>query len=200
MFLGASQIDITPQPGVELSGFAARVQPSTGVLDPLFARAFYLVEGKEKLLWLHCDLVGFDRGIVLAFRRWANQALGLHEGQVMLSATHTHSVQPPSTCRKPAPTTWPMSSSCMAGCSRRPRRPWHPRNPSLWFPSGRLELAVDRRKAATANTDPRVIALGSDARTPPLRGSTLIIPCTRLRSAQPTAVSARMSPARPPRP
>ena len=35
MKVGTSQTDITPEPGVELSGFAARTQPSTGVLDPL---------------------------------------------------------------------------------------------------------------------------------------------------------------------
>ena len=64
MILGTSQIDITPKPGVELSGFAARIQPSTGVLDPLFAKALYLVCEGTKLLWIHCDLIGFERTIV----------------------------------------------------------------------------------------------------------------------------------------
>ena len=91
MKVGASQVDITPHPGVELSGFAARVQPSTGVLDPLFARALYLAEGSERVLWVHCDLIGFDRAIVLEFRDWAWERFGLAAGQVMLSATHTHS-------------------------------------------------------------------------------------------------------------
>lgn len=58
--VGASQLDITPEPGVELSGFAARIQPSIGVLDPLFAKALYLGDGGERVLWIHCDLVGFD--------------------------------------------------------------------------------------------------------------------------------------------
>ena len=40
MILGTSQLDITPKPGVELSGFAARTQPSTGVLDPFLPRRF----------------------------------------------------------------------------------------------------------------------------------------------------------------
>src|SRR5271157_1670602 len=90
MTLGASQIDITPRPGVELSGFAARVQPSTGVLDPLYAKALCLESGKSKLLWVHCDLIGFDREIVQRFRHLAQREFGLKEDQVMLSATHTH--------------------------------------------------------------------------------------------------------------
>src|SRR5437868_12430122 len=91
MLMGKSRIEITLYPGVELSGFAARTQPSIGVLDPLFAKALYLAEAGERLLWIHCDLVGFDRQIVLGFRRWARETLGLRETQVMLSATHTHS-------------------------------------------------------------------------------------------------------------
>jgi hypothetical protein len=38
MILGTSQIDITLKPGAELSGFAARVQPSIGVLESLLPR------------------------------------------------------------------------------------------------------------------------------------------------------------------
>ena len=70
MILGTSQIDITPAPGGELSGFAARVQPSLGVLDPLFAKALYLAKGKERLLWIHCDLIGFDREISDFYLQW----------------------------------------------------------------------------------------------------------------------------------
>ncbi len=91
MNLGSSQVDITPRPGINLAGFAARIQPSTGVLDPLFCRALYLADGDEKLLWLHCDLIGFNGAIVVDFRRWAAKALGLDAGHIMLSGTHTHS-------------------------------------------------------------------------------------------------------------
>jgi hypothetical protein len=62
MILGTSQVDITPKPGVELSGFAARIQPSVGVLDPLLAKRLYLTQGDARLLWLHCDLTGYADG------------------------------------------------------------------------------------------------------------------------------------------
>src|SRR5687768_11441002 len=91
MKIGASQVEITPQVGVELSGFALRTQPSTGVLDQLWARGLFLVDGSARLLWLHCDLIGFDARIVTAFRTWAKAQLGLAEAEILLTATHTHS-------------------------------------------------------------------------------------------------------------
>lgn len=91
MKIGVSQVDITPQVGVELSGFALRAQPSTGVLDRLGTRALFLEDGATRLLWLHCDLIGFDARIVTAFRAWAKAQLGLEEAEVLLTATHTHS-------------------------------------------------------------------------------------------------------------
>ena len=161
MILGSSQIDITPQPGVELSGFAARTQPSTGVLDPLFARALYLTEGEEKLLWIHCDLVGFERAIVQEFRGWAQKALGLREAQVMLSATHTHSGACTIHLRE-AGTYDPGYVEFLQGRLRESAKLALARTEpvDLVTVEGRLELAVDRRKSASAHTDPRVAALG----------------------------------------
>ena len=161
MKVGIAQVDITPKPGVELSGFAARTQPSTHGLDALFAKALYLAHGKERLLWIHCDLVGFDRAIVLDFRGWAQQRFGLGKGQVMLSATHTHSG--PTTIhlqecglynpayvkllqvrlRDAAEGALGQTEDCQAVATE-----------------GHLELAVDRRQRASKHTDPRVAALG----------------------------------------
>lgn len=161
MKVGTAQVDITPKPGVELSGFAARTQPSTGVLDPLFAKALYLADGGERVLWIHCDLVGFDREIVLEFREWAQQRFGLAAGQVMLSATHTHSG--PCTIyveecgrydqayvkflqgrlREGAETALARAEDC-----------------EVVTAEGHLDLAVDRRQQVSKHTDPRVAALG----------------------------------------
>lgn len=161
MILGTSQIDITPPPGVELSGFAARVQPSTGVLDPLYARTLYLVHGEQRLLWIHCDLIGFDRGIVEEFRRWAQEAFGLQPGEVMLSATHTHAG--PCTIHlqeagdyDPAYVTWLQQRLGEAThAALRQTRPVE-----LIQVEGQLDLAVDRRGTASAHVDRRVGALG----------------------------------------
>jgi hypothetical protein len=156
MILGTS-----PNPGVELSGFAARVQPSTGVLDPLFAKALYLAQDDARLLWLHCDLIGFDRGIVMAFRHWAHQALGLEPGEVMLSATHTHAGPCTIYLREageydPAYVEWlqgKLREAANLAVARTERV-------ELVAVEGHLDLAVDRRKTDSPHTDPRVAALG----------------------------------------
>jgi hypothetical protein len=76
--------------GIELSGYVDRQQPSIGVHDDLYARGLYLEEGKEKLLWLHCDLIGFVREWVCCLRKKLAARLDLEERQIILSATHTH--------------------------------------------------------------------------------------------------------------
>ena len=161
MILGTSQVDITPRPGVELSGFAARLQPSVGVLDPLFAKGLYLVSGETRLLWLHCDLIGFDRSIVTAFRRWAGEALGLQISQVMLSATHTHAG--PCTIRlREAGEYDPCYVEFLQAKLREATSIALAQTEDVEPVSGegRLDLAVDRRKTAPSHTDPRVGALG----------------------------------------
>jgi len=161
MLIGTSQIDITPKIGVELSGFAARVQPSIGVLDPLSAKAIFLDSGKTKLLWIHCDLVGFDRSIVESFRAWSRESIGLGSQQVMLSATHTHSG--PCTIRlreagEYDPVYVEFLQEKLRGLAKQAMA--HTEEVSLVTVEGRLSLAIDRRKAATSHTDPRVAAFG----------------------------------------
>ena len=54
---GAARIDITPPTGFPLWGYSIRKDaPSTGVLDPLQARALVLAVGKQKLALVSLDL------------------------------------------------------------------------------------------------------------------------------------------------
>ena len=161
MKVGTAQIDITPKPGVELSGFAARIQPSTGVLDPLFAKALYLAYGDERVLWIHCDLVGSDREIVLGFRDWAQQRFGLTAGQVMLSATHTHS-GPCTIYLHEAGLYDPAYVKRLQGRLREAAEAAvaQTEDCEVATTEGHLDLAVDRRQRASKHTDPRVAALG----------------------------------------
>src|ERR1039458_882972 len=161
MKVGTAQVDITPKPGVELSGFAARTQPSTGVLDPLFAKALYLADGGERVLWIHCDLVGIDRAIVLEFRDWARQRLGLTAAQVILSATHTHSG--PCTihlheCGSYDPTYVKILRGLLREAAEAALS--QTEECEVIATEGHLDLAVDRRQQASEHTDPRVAALG----------------------------------------
>ena len=90
MKCGTSQVCITPPVGVELCGYAARVQPSVGVYDDLYVRGLYLEQGRERLLWLHADLIGCDGFWVRALRKELAAELGLAPRQILVSATHTH--------------------------------------------------------------------------------------------------------------
>jgi neutral ceramidase len=161
MKVGTSQIDITPKPGVELSGFAARTQPSTGVLDPLFAKAIFLANGSERTLWIHCDLVGFAREIVLEFREWAREQLGLAAGQVMLSATHTHS-GPCTIHLQECGRYDPAYVELLQGRLREAAVSalGQTEDCEVVTAEGHLNLAVDRRQQASKHTDRRAVALG----------------------------------------
>lgn len=161
MNIGVSQIDITPPVGIDLCGFAKRIQPSVGILDPLAARGLYLEQNSERLLWIHADLLGFERELVLEFRQWARQRWNLEERQVLVSATHTHSG--PATihlqeagkydARYMATLYSRLQNAAEAAMSRT-----EPCN--VVMIEGRCTLAIDRRKKATPHTDPRVGGIG----------------------------------------
>lgn len=161
MRVGTSQIDITPVEGVELSGFAARTQPSVGVLDPLFAKCIYLVEGNDRLLWIHADLIGFERSFVESLRKWVERNLGVPGDKVMLSATHTHSG--PATIHLFGAGRYDGDymlwlDSQLQEVAQKAMVSTEPVN--VVAVSDRSDLAVDRRGTASAHTDTRVGAIG----------------------------------------
>lgn len=88
---GAAQVDITPRPGIPLTGFIARLGPSTGIHDPLFARALALDTGGQQGLLITCDLLALDASFVSAARRAIREATGIPENHIMIACTHTHS-------------------------------------------------------------------------------------------------------------
>src|SRR4051812_35971730 len=62
--LGASQINITPDQPVIMSGFDARKTPSTGIHDSLFASALFFSGGQNKALLISADMIGFPFAFV----------------------------------------------------------------------------------------------------------------------------------------
>jgi neutral ceramidase len=161
MLVGTAQVDITPQPGIELAGFAVRPQPSTRILDRLWARAMYLEDGPERLLWLHLDLLALDQGLADRLRDWIAVELGLPLTCVLVAVTHTHSA--PAAIRltgcgelEPA-----YVSRLEQQCQEAVHAALDNLEPCrLVTAEGRCGLAVDRRKFASAHTDPRVGVVG----------------------------------------
>lgn len=88
---GSSQIDITPQPGIPLSGYIARGAKSIGVHDPLFASCLVLSDGSKRAAVVSCDLVALDTLMVSNTRRKIQTATGIPFENIMLACTHTHS-------------------------------------------------------------------------------------------------------------
>lgn len=85
---GASRVEITPPEGTPLSGYAARKgAPSTGVHDPLHARALVLDDGATQLAIVTVDLIGTDPVLT---RRVARQS-GFPAERLMICSSHTHS-------------------------------------------------------------------------------------------------------------
>jgi predicted neutral ceramidase superfamily lipid hydrolase len=87
---GAAKVDITPQTGLQMYGYAGRKSGATGVLDPLYARVLVLETDQKRLA-----LVILDMGAVFApawidqLRASVKQSSGID--YVLVAATHTHS-------------------------------------------------------------------------------------------------------------
>lgn len=87
----AASAEITPPVGAQMSGYVARRQPSTGIHDPLYARALGVWCGTGRLLWLHADVIGFEREAVQRVKEALARRHGLAAHEVIVTATHTHS-------------------------------------------------------------------------------------------------------------
>jgi neutral ceramidase len=146
MKAGASQVCITPSIGLDLGGYVERQQPSTGVHDDLYVRGLFLEEQDEKLLWLHCDLIGLSNEFVKSLKDNFRGAYGLSARQVIISATHTHSG--PATiylrsCGKVDDAYMAQLRQHMLEAARIAMA--DPEPVSLYFAEGYCHLAKDRR-------------------------------------------------------
>jgi neutral ceramidase len=87
---GAARIDITPPTGFPMWGYAARKDaPSTGVRDPLYARAVVLTAGNSKIAFVSLDLGRAPtRQSMQNIRKQLKEAVQIET--IFLVASHTH--------------------------------------------------------------------------------------------------------------
>lgn len=157
MQLGTAAIDITPSPGVELCGYVAREQPSTGISDRLKARVLYLLHERQALLWVHLDLIGLEDGFVRLVKKDLTRLTGVREEYILLSATHTHSG--PGTIHLNHCGAYDMvyTARLRQRIEEAAARAMSKLEPvTLHTGEGQCTLAVDRRHKNSAHTDPRV--------------------------------------------
>jgi len=88
--VGVAKTVITPPVGTRLCGYGFRQEPSTGVLDELYARAIVFENGSTKLALVVCDLIWVPKDIVARSRRRIKEVCGIDESNVMIAGIHTH--------------------------------------------------------------------------------------------------------------
>lgn len=97
---GAARIDITPEKPVTLSGYASRKNLSTGVHDPLSARAVAFEVGGKRLVLVATDIIGFYEGTADYMRKAILAEFNLQPAELFLTAIHTHSAPSPTLNRQ----------------------------------------------------------------------------------------------------
>ena len=87
--VGVSTLDVTPPCGVFLAGYAGRNTPSQDAYHPLRAVCIAIDDGREPLLLVSIEWLGFyDR--TPEARRCIQARTGLEPSRILLSGTHTH--------------------------------------------------------------------------------------------------------------
>jgi len=87
--VGSAEIDITPPIGYRMAGYFNE-RPSTGVHDPLHAKAIVFEQDGQQLALVACDLIGVPLNVTTNARARASQRTGIPVPNIVICATHTH--------------------------------------------------------------------------------------------------------------
>ena len=92
IWAGAAQVEITPEPGVELMGYGARRGVATGVHDPIQTRALALGSGSGAgILIATAELCLVSPEQARGVRSRIARNTGIPVERILLSCSHTHS-------------------------------------------------------------------------------------------------------------
>lgn len=86
--LGVGVADITPPVGYWRYGYPP--VKSTGIKDPLYAKALVFKQGDEQGALLICNLLGIPRDLSRVVREYISKEAGIPFQNITVSATHTH--------------------------------------------------------------------------------------------------------------
>jgi hypothetical protein len=90
LYAGVCETNITPPPGVWMSGYGFRPTGAVRIHDELYARALVLDNGARRVALLAMDLISLDMDVVERVREALAAQAGLAPEAVMLHCTHTH--------------------------------------------------------------------------------------------------------------
>jgi neutral ceramidase len=91
LYAGAAETDISPSNSQFLVGYPHVERYSTGIHDPLISSALYLTDGKGEALFIANDIIYLSKSLVQEIREKITEKTGIPGGNIMISATHTHS-------------------------------------------------------------------------------------------------------------
>ncbi len=93
MLVGVSEINITPEPGYPLGGYAERYfigNRAIGKLNDIYARALFLRDS-EKVLIISIEVLALENDFSDMIRDKISRSLRISKDNIYLVATHTHS-------------------------------------------------------------------------------------------------------------
>src|SRR3954470_20208763 len=88
MKAGVAFVDITAPVPFRMHGYFYE-RLSTGIKDPLYARAIVLQQGRELAAFVFCDLVGIPFSETAPARKKASEATGIPVEHIAVTGTHT---------------------------------------------------------------------------------------------------------------
>jgi hypothetical protein len=146
-----------------MSGFLARVQPSTEIGTRLFARVLFLKKNDETLLWFYSDSLGYSQEVIQHIRQSLSNKLGIEPWRIVQSATHTHSA--PAAARLNGPigeyNENYVETVLIPGLEKAALMAIDSVEECfLVEATGESDFCIDRRGRATSHTENRVPALG----------------------------------------
>jgi neutral ceramidase len=88
---GVARVDITPDPPIWLSGYAARKAPAGSALQKLWAKALAIDDSRGgRVVIVTTDLIGLPRAITEVVAARLMKQHGLERRKVLFNSSHTH--------------------------------------------------------------------------------------------------------------
>ncbi|MFB3902380.1 MAG: neutral/alkaline non-lysosomal ceramidase N-terminal domain-containing protein [Acidobacteriota bacterium] len=88
---GAAGSNIIPHDSQFLYGYPLVDRYSTGIHDPLLSSALFLTDGVTPAMFISNDLIWLGKESTRRIRDAVCSRIGIAQGQIMITATHTHS-------------------------------------------------------------------------------------------------------------
>jgi len=96
--VGTGLRDVTPPPGLAMSGGLRPRKNQSGASDPLLFKALALRSGTVTAAIVSADLIALTRDVIEGGLRLARERSGIEPGCVIVACSHTHSGPYPCSC------------------------------------------------------------------------------------------------------